>query len=107
MKSTACRLLLPLFVLGMAALPSLAQLPPDLFPVAGIEDRIEFWEKVFTQYGTDDLIIHDAQRVDLIYDVVNERERRSGVRRVEGLLNEVRIRDFVTRNAEPGRARPL
>ena len=90
MKSTACRLLLPLFVLGMAALPSLAQLPPDLFPVAGIEDRIEFWEKVFTQYGTDDLIIHDAQRVDLIYDVVNERERRSGVRRVEGLLNEVR-----------------
>ena len=90
MKLTACRLLLPLFVLGIAAFPSLAQLPPDLFPVAGIEDRIEFWEKVFIQYGSDDLIIHDAQRVDLIYDVVSESDRRSGVRRVEELLNEVR-----------------
>ena len=90
MKLTACRMLLPLFVLGIAALPSLAQLPPDLFPVAGIEDRIEFWEKVFTRYGSDDLIVHDTQRVDLIYDVVSESDRRSGVRRVERLLDEVR-----------------
>ncbi len=73
-----------------AALPSPAQLSPELFPVTGIEDRIEFWEKVFAEYGADDLIIHDGQRVDLIYDVVGEDERRSGVRRVQSLLDEVR-----------------
>ena len=60
------------------------------FPEDGLSDRIAFWEQVFTIYGEDDLIIHDAQRVDLIYAVVNERSRRSGVRSVRSLLGEVR-----------------
>ena len=67
---------------------SVAQIPG--FPEDGLSDRIEFWEKVFTVYGEDDLIIHDTQRVDLIYAVVDERSRRSGVQSVRNLLSEVR-----------------
>ena len=70
------RLLLILIVLITSNLTSLAQIPG--FPEDGIADRIGFWEKVFTIYGEEDLIIHDTERVDLIYDVVGERSRRSG-----------------------------
>ena len=71
-------------------LSSNAQIPG--FPQDGIEDRVAFWEKVFTIYGEDDLIIHDRERADLIYAVVNEDSRRSGVARVNDLLGEVRRR---------------
>ena len=77
-----------LIVSSALSISSFAEIPG--FPEDGIGDRIEFWEKVFTLYGEDDLIIHDAQRVDLIYSVVNERSRRSGVQRVRNLLVEVR-----------------
>ncbi len=85
------RLLWSVLLLIVSSIPSVssfAEIPG--FPEDGISDRIEFWEKVFTIYGEDDLIIHDAQRVDLIYAVVNERSRRSGVQRVRNLLGEVR-----------------
>lgn len=82
------RLLLILIVLITSNLTSLAQIPG--FPEDGIADRIGFWEKVFTLYGEEDLIIHDTERVDLIYDVVGERSRRTGVQRVRNLLDEVR-----------------
>ena len=82
------RLLLILIVLITSNLTSLAQIPG--FPEDGIADRIGFWEKVFTIYGEEDLIIHDTERVDLIYDVVGERSRRTGVQRVRNLLDEVR-----------------
>ncbi len=81
-------LVLFLFVSSTLSFLSLAQIPG--FPENGLGDRIEFWEKVFTIYGEDDLIIHDAQRVDLIYAVVNEQSRRSGVQSVRNLLSEVR-----------------
>jgi len=72
-----------------AARAELGELPPE-FPIHGLEDRIAFWEQVFTQYGVNDLIIHDAERVGLIYDVVDEDSRRSGLGRVERLLDEIR-----------------
>jgi membrane-bound lytic murein transglycosylase D len=91
MNFTGSRLFLLLIAFSFSPLAVHAQLPAG-FPVAGIEDRIEFWEKVFTLYGADDLIIHDTQRVDLIYDVVDERSRRSGTQRVRSLLDEVQSR---------------
>ena len=60
------------------------------FPQEGLQDRVEFWEKVFTIYGADDLIFHDRERVDLIYMVVKEASRRTGDRQVRALLSEVR-----------------
>ena len=69
-------------------MPVLAEIPG--FPETGLADRTAFWKKVFTTYGKDDLIIHDRERVNLIYDVVDEKSRRSGVARVCRLLNEAR-----------------
>lgn len=68
--------------------PARAQRPG--FPVAELENRIRFWERVFTEYGADQLILHDTERVHLIYAVVTEDARRSGLREVEAWLDEVR-----------------
>ena len=81
--------LLPFLVVqAISPVSALAEIPG--FPETGLEDRIAFWEKVFTIYGEDDRIIHDTERVNLIYDVVDEKSRRSGAARVRRLLNEVR-----------------
>jgi membrane-bound lytic murein transglycosylase D len=79
-----------LFLIVSSSLTDLSVAQVSDFPSDGLSDRIEFWEKVFTIYGEDNLIIHDAQRVDLIYAVVDERSRRSGVQSVRNLLSEVR-----------------
>ena len=89
MKFSAGRQFLILILIGLTPHAVRAELPLG-FPSDGIEDRIGFWEKVFIQYGEDDLIIHDTERVDLIYAVVRERDRRSGTQRVRALLDEVR-----------------
>jgi membrane-bound lytic murein transglycosylase D len=89
MKSGPRALLLFLIVSIAPTTPSFAELPPG-FPSAGLEDRVAFWEKVFTIYGEDDYIIHDNFRVNLIYDVVPERERRSRMRSVRATLDQIR-----------------
>ena len=53
-------------VLALAS-PALAE-RLDL-PSQGLENRVEFWKKVYTKYGMDDVIIHDRIHVNLIYDV--------------------------------------
>ena len=78
------------FLIVSSSLTDLSVAQMSEFPADGLSDRIAFWEKVFTIYGEDDLIIHDTQRVDLIYAVVDERSRRSGVQSVRNLLSEVR-----------------
>ena len=89
MKSGHRVLFLFLIVSIASITPSFAELPPG-FPSAGLEDRVRFWEKVFTIYGEDDYIIHDNLRVNLIYDVVSERERRSRVPTVQATLDQIR-----------------
>lgn len=68
--------------------PCFAELPPG-FPSAGLEDRVDFWEKVFTIYGEDDYIIHDNFRVNLIYAVATEQGRRSRIRTVRATLDQI------------------
>ena len=87
MNATLRLSLLSLIVSGLSAMPARAEIPG--FPVDGLEDRISFWEKVFTEYGAKDLIIHDIERVHLIYDVADEGSRTSAIRRVERLLDEI------------------
>jgi membrane-bound lytic murein transglycosylase D len=86
--ATPHRVWVGLIVAGWTLVPALAERPG--FPVAGLEGQIAFWELVFTEYGGNDLIIHDIERVGLIYDVVEESSRRSGLTRIERLLDEVR-----------------
>src|SRR5439155_12617268 len=52
------------------AAPAAPGFPERLdLPAQGLESRVEFWKKVYTQYGEDDVIIHDRIHVNLIYDV--------------------------------------
>ena len=80
-------LLLPVVLAALPAL-SLAELPPG-FPSTGLEDRIAFWEKIFTVYGADDYVLHDNFRVNLIYEIATEKTQRARVRAVRNTLTEV------------------
>jgi membrane-bound lytic murein transglycosylase D len=55
-----------------------------------LESRVEFWKKVFTQYGADDIIIHDKMHVNLIYDVSDESNVKSRTAAVKIALQEIR-----------------
>ena len=57
---------------------------------AGLEKRVDFWKKVYTQYGEDDVIIHDRVQVNLIYDVATESDESSRIAAVERALDEIR-----------------
>ena len=63
--------------------------PSDL-PTDGLESRIEFWKKVFTQYGEDDVIIHDRLHVNLIYDVATRADQAGKIAAVRQALDEIR-----------------
>jgi membrane-bound lytic murein transglycosylase D len=71
--------------LGVPAFAGFAELPNQ-----GLEDRIEFWKKVYTQYGQDDVIIHDRIRVNLIYDIAVRGEQEAKVDTVEQAIEEIR-----------------
>ncbi len=77
-----------LVVLALA-IPGLAQ-STELLPKQGLEDRVEFWKKVYTQYGADDVIIHDRIHVNLIYDVATEDDIDLKIRNIKSALNEIR-----------------
>ncbi len=85
MRSTFSGLFVALLALAVPAFAGSAELPSR-----GLEDRIEFWKKVYTQYGEDDVIIHDRIRVNLIYDVAVRGEHESKVAAVRQTLDEIR-----------------
>ena len=64
-------------------------LNPD-FPTQGLEQRIDFWKKVFTQYGENDVVIHDTFHVNLIYDVATDADSKTRVAAVRTALREIR-----------------
>ena len=83
------RLSLPrLFVTVLAVAAPAFAVSVEL-PNQGLENRIDFWKKVYTQYGQDDVIIHDRTRVNLIYDVASLGEKDSKVRAVRQALSEI------------------
>src|SRR3972149_999579 len=73
-------------LLALAA-PALAE--PLTLPSEGLEDRIEFWKKVYTQYGEDDIIVHDRFHVNLVYDIAAEFDVNSKVSTVRQALDEI------------------
>jgi membrane-bound lytic murein transglycosylase D len=58
-------------------------------PVQGLESRIDFWKKVFTQYGEDDVIIHDRIHPNLIYDVATRSDQIQRITAVQQALDEI------------------
>jgi membrane-bound lytic murein transglycosylase D len=59
-------------------------------PSQGLENRIEFWKKVYTQYGENDVVIHDKIHVNLIYDVAPKGDVTSHIATVQQALDEIR-----------------
>jgi membrane-bound lytic murein transglycosylase D len=75
------------FLAGLtAAAPLWAQAQ---FPTEGLEQRIDFWKKIFTQYGADDIVIHDTFHVNLIYDVATDKDVNTKKAAVRSALREL------------------
>ena len=82
-----CYLLQSTIVLVFFAVPAFAE---TVFPAEGLEARIEFWKQVFTNYGADDIVIHDRFHVNLIYSVATDDTVDARVRSVKQALTEIR-----------------
>lgn len=50
---------------------------PFPFP-EGLKPQVEFWRKLFTQYTTRQIVIHDDRYVDVIYEVMDMDLRKHG-----------------------------
>jgi len=84
------RLNLPRLIVAILALASPAVAGRPELPSQGLESRIEFWKKVYTQYGENDVIIHDRVHVNLIYDVAAKGEQTSRIAFVQQAIDEIR-----------------
>ena len=76
-KSAAIRMIAILSLIWFGVSPASATFPGEFetetfdFTVpTGLESRVNFWKKVYTQYSTHHAIIHDEDNLDIIYDVV-------------------------------------
>src|SRR5688500_18278346 len=78
----------PLVVCFFVTVSSGFGMNPDL-PSEGLEQRVEFWKKVFTEYGKDDIVIHDTFYVNLIYDVATDATVKAKAAAVRDAIREV------------------
>src|SRR6185436_1660408 len=85
MRSNLQRLVLVTLALAAPAMAQRVELPSQ-----GLENRIDFWKKVYTLYGENDVIIHDRINVNLIYDVAAKGEQASKISVVRQTLEEIR-----------------
>jgi membrane-bound lytic murein transglycosylase D len=77
---------------------SLFSLPSDpaLFPYPdGLRPQVEFWKKIFAEYTSGQVIIHDRRHMGIIYSVIDltHRQRNSGKARIKTMrtaLNKYR-----------------
>ena len=61
-----------------------ADTPSDTFPVYdSIRPNVSFWKKIYTQYSTTQGVIHDKHKLDIIYEVIDLKDRyRPGSRKI-------------------------
>src|SRR5438309_11495354 len=85
MKLSLLRLMAAILALAAPAIAERAELPGE-----GLEKRVDFWKKVYTQYGEDDVIIHDRIHVNLIYDVAIRDDQTEKIGAVRQALDEIR-----------------
>ncbi|MFQ5673316.1 MAG: LysM peptidoglycan-binding domain-containing protein [Nitrospinales bacterium] len=72
-------ILLQFFILSFLASPLEAKLTADKHSLgqyhfsvpAGLQTRVDFWKKVYSQYTTNHAIVHDINNLSIIYEVVN------------------------------------
>jgi len=77
-------------LLSLLAIVSTAHAANPELSKQGLEERVEFWKKIFTQYGEDDIVLHDTFHVSLIYDVANDDSLKSKKASIQATLREIR-----------------
>jgi membrane-bound lytic murein transglycosylase D len=86
------------FLAAMAA-PAFATNP--VLPGDGLEQRVDFWKKIYTQYGADDVVIHDRVYVNLIYDVATEATQSEKTASIKSALREIQANLDTPENLSP------
>lgn len=80
---------------GSSERPELEFRRNDLFPVPDkLRPRVEFWKKIYSEFTTSQVVIHDKEDLSVIYEVVNLKEKfrnpRPGSRSVRRYLKNRR-----------------
>lgn len=64
---------------------------PSPFPrPAPLEPNVRFWKQVYVEYGVEEFVLHDRQRLDLVYEVVRVPGTASQPRAAELAQPEIR-----------------
>src|SRR5215471_2026740 len=54
---------------------------PKLFPMPrGYEPNVRFWMRVYSEWGEDQVVIHDSRYMDIIFDVISIPEENDMLR---------------------------
>jgi len=88
-----------LLLLLVVASPAWASNPVLL--TQGLEQRVDFWKKVYVQYGADDVIIHDRIHVNLIYAVATKATQNAKIIEIQDTLSEIRSNLETPNNLSP------
>ena len=87
-----------LFLLTVAS-PACASNPA--LSSQGLEQRVDFWKKVYVQYGADDVIIHDRIYVNLIYAVATKETQNAKITEIQNALREIQSNLETPNNLSP------
>ncbi|MDM8516582.1 transglycosylase SLT domain-containing protein [Desulfobacterales bacterium HSG16] len=64
----------------------------ESFPVSEqLESQVEFWKDIFTVYGTNQVVIHDRWYIDVIFEVVERKGKKSGLEKVRNAIKKNRL----------------
>ena len=83
------RALLVAFLLSAALIPVISARPAAAEPLASslhfpkpplLSAHVDFWQRIYTEFGVGDFVLHDRENLAIVYDVV----------RVGGITNEAR-----------------
>jgi len=77
------RLVVCVIIMMMTCFNSVQSLSLDvdneIFPVPeNLKPNVDFWIKIFSMYNSDQIVIHDAENLSIIYEVVDGNELPSG-----------------------------
>ena len=83
----------------------------------GLEPDIAFWKAIFTEYSQSERVIHDADHLQVIYEVIDtssdrtqsDRSRRiqAAIRRYQEILESLAVKDAAERTREETRVAKL
>ncbi len=90
-------LILPLLLppATSAAAASESEISPHFPKPPALHARVEFWKRIYTEFGVGDFVLHDRDNLDVIYDVVQ----------VSGATNERRAQGLAKQEVERARER--